>query len=186
MQDWQLALILYSLVLAFRSISNFFKYYSTKKLESLYNDQYIENKTGFVEKSEQVLILFRKAGLEDSGVTVNRTTGMVWAAPSQKIPQYERLTISVFDNITLLNTEVIGAIKEKFKKAKGTFLFRAKQSLNPIFWVEFLLELPKHVSSYLGQKTDTSVVKIIQLIYWLLGILIALEKLGFTDFTSKI
>lgn len=57
-----------------------------------------------------------------------------------------------------------------FHQAIGTFKARAKESLNPISWIEFIITLPKAVLTYLGVKPEHVAIKILQLIYWMAGL----------------
>ena len=50
--------------------------------------------------------------------------------------------------------------------------------INPLFWIEFVLKFPTYFLEYIGLKSENIFIKLVQLLYWIIGIIIGLEKLG--------
>lgn len=85
-------------------------------------------------------------------------------------------SLSGWDNINSNRLDVIGHIKKLFEEAIGVFRFRMKQSFSPFFWIEFILTIPKLILSYLNIQAPDTLVKVIQIIYWVLMVLIGLHS----------
>ena len=166
-----LALILASLI--YRALSNWSKLLKIKKLHELYK----ADKTKFVEESQIALSLFKEAGLKDSGVHVTTKSRLVLRTALQDIPQYQQQNISVFDNLTFNHQDIIPAVNGLFLKAKGIFRHRLKEGISPLFWIQYILQLPSHLLKYLGLGEGNFLMKFIQILYWGLGMIKVLYDL---------
>jgi len=62
-----------------------------------------------------------------------------------------------------------------FEKAISQYAYNARQVLNPIYWIELIIWLPKNIISFLGIDTKLKTVKVLyiplQIIYWTYGII---------------
>jgi hypothetical protein len=80
--------------------------------------------------------------------------------------------LNLLENLLFQNTELLQQARSRLLFAKGYFLTNAKQSLNPLFWLEVLFFLPKAIFSASGIESSSKVMdiglKIAQIIYWLL------------------
>lgn len=56
-----------------------------------------------------------------------------------------------------------------FYEAEGVFLARAKEAFNPLYWIDFVIFLPKHFMAYLGADTEKLLTKILQAVYFLVA-----------------
>lgn len=166
-----LALIIASLI--YRALFNLSKFVKIKSLHELYKADI--NK--FVEESQIALSLFKEAGLKDSGVRVTTKSGLVMRTALQDIPQYQQQNISVFDNLTFNHQDIIPAVNGLFLKAKGIFRHRLKESINPLFWIQYVFKLPSHLLKYLGLGEGNFIIKFIQILYWGLGMIKVLYDL---------
>lgn len=57
----------------------------------------------------------------------------------------------------------------KFHEAIGVYKSRLLETFSPIYWIEFAINLPKKILEYLGIAPESIVIKIFQLIYWIVG-----------------
>ena len=166
-----LALIIISLI--YRALVNYIRF---RKIKSLHNI-YAQDHEQFIEESQIALSLFKEAGLKDHNVHVTTKSRLVLRTAFQDIPQYQQQNISVFDNITFIHPDVNPAVVSLFMKAKGVFRHRLKESMNPLFWIQYTLTLPTYLLEYLGVKEGNLIIKLIQVIYWGLGIVKLLNDL---------
>ena len=72
------------------------------------------------------------------------------------------------DNITQLDDQVVGLIAQAFLTAKGVYKKRILESINPLYWINCILYLPKHIFTYLNFDPDIFFVKLFQLIWWII------------------
>lgn len=173
MDFWIVFLALIFVSLIYRALSNFSKLDKIKKLHKLY----IADINKFVEESQIALSLFKEAGLKDGGVQVTTKSRLVLRTAMQDIPQYQQQNISVFDNLTFNHQDIIPAVNGLFLKAKGIFRHRLKESINPLFWVQYILQLPSYLLKYLGLGEGNFMMKLIQVLYWGLGMIKVLYDL---------
>ena len=64
--------------------------------------------------------------------------------------------------------------QKAFKNAIGVFKGRIFESINPKYWIDCVLFLPKNLLMYLNVSAESIFIKIFQLIYWLFGIILTL------------
>lgn len=88
--------------------------------------------------------------------------------------------LNVLDNLLYQNEQILRRARDCLFIAKGYFLTQTKQSLNPIYWLEILFYLPSSLVSASGIETTSKFaeagIKIAQLIYWALIVLLVLTR----------
>ena len=136
---------------------NFNKYYQCKDYLNKYNE-YLENPYWELsEHKSHVIKLFKDAGLKDSTIQFIKPLGLSHVAHGNAW---------VFDQFPNDREEVVGKTIDYFHQAIGVYRLRAREVFNPLYWIEFIIYLPKHVFNYLGVSPESVVIKIAQLIYW--------------------
>ena len=80
--------------------------------------------------------------------------------------------VSVLRNFPHARRDMVEITVTKFHEAIGVYKRRIFETINPLYWFELLIFLPKKVSSYFGVKTDKVLVKFFQAAYWLITITI--------------
>lgn len=58
---------------------------------------------------------------------------------------------------------------EIIRDALAIFLNRILESLNPLYWIETIINLPKTALIYLGLPSESVFIKALQLIWWILA-----------------
>ena len=100
----------------------------------------------FLESRSQVVELVNDAGVSDQNVTMSQPVG------------YGNLQVrnaSVLDNFPHLSVEMSSAAQRLMREATGVYRGRRWQTFNPLYWVEFLIYLPREVlGSYMGVESD--------------------------------
>ena len=128
------------------------KNYSTDKAQKL---DALSHKT-------QILNYIKNAGVKDKTIPVAQPLGYGQIASS---------TVSVFNNIMNQRQDIAANVTDCLLEAKGNYWFRFINSFNPFYWLRIIIFIPKYIFSYLGLKEENIVVKIFQLIYWLIAII---------------
>lgn len=167
MEFWIIFIVLILASLIYRALFNFSRLRKIKSLHTLYKTDLDK----FIEESQIALSLFKEAGLKDHGVQVTTKSRLVLRTASLDIPQYQQQNISIFDNLTFNHEDVVPAVTGLFMKAKGIFRHRLKESINPLFWIQYILNLPAHLLKYLGLGEGNFIIKSIQILYWGLGMI---------------
>jgi hypothetical protein len=95
--------------------------------------------------------------------------------------QIQNKSFSPLDNLLVLNEDLLMSARNTINVAKGYYWTEAWLSLSPLFWIELVVYLPKHLIKSL-QLDDTKagvnvVTNVIQVIYWVVGIIYTVYKL---------
>lgn len=147
-------------------------YYFTKvrKMNQLKDEYYKYLNHGrfdFLQNKQQIIELFKLAGVKNFGATyvqpVSYGQGIIH-------------NLNGFNNINVMREDIIGNVRMAFEESIGVFKNRMRQSFNPIYWIELVIRLPEKLFSFVSITPPTSIMKIIQLLYWIVGFLIALDK----------
>ncbi|MDR3668667.1 MAG: hypothetical protein P4L35_17640 [Ignavibacteriaceae bacterium] len=105
-----------------------------------------------------------KTGIQDQETLYMKPVGMGFA---------QEQIISTLDNF-LLNPEIMVNATEIILRAKGFYKIQALKSFKPLFWIEFIVFLPKELLKYFGvdetPKGASVMMKVFQVIYWLASI----------------
>ena len=160
-----------------RFVLNFQKYLFLRKAETNYDtfvrstfDDADENLVSkgkisadwITENQIEIKKLILKCGLQDPKETLMKPIGLNYATST---------SVSTLDNLLYVNEKIMEWGRDLIKKAKGYYRRQAYLSLNPIFWIESLLFLPRVIINYLNiekeNKTKPSVINIFQILYWL-------------------
>lgn len=106
-----------------------------------------------------------KTGIRDQTQTYMKPLGLGFA---------KEKGISALDNLAYLNSEIMESSREIIKRAKGYYKIYAFKSFNPIFWIEFIVFMPKEILKYIGvteeEKISSLVIRIFQILYWIISI----------------
>jgi hypothetical protein len=92
----------------------------------------------------------------------------------------QQQSISALDNLSFLNIDIMKTGREIVNRAKGYYRIQAMKSFNPLFWIEFVLFLPKELLKYLGvdskAKIGSLITNIFQIIYWIASLFFMYQK----------
>ncbi|MDZ7789040.1 MAG: hypothetical protein U5L08_00810 [Xanthomonadales bacterium] len=112
-----------------------------------------------------------KRRVEQAGVSNPRKTIMEPAGYGHVSQQ----SMSVLDNMLFQNQEILGKANHTMRLAAGHYKVEAIKSINPLFWVEVLIFLPKQIVSSAGLEVTSKAadisLKFVQVVYWSLIIL---------------
>ena len=165
------------LLVAARAIYYTYYYLLTRKFLMKYEDHARNQNDWYIAENRQRIVeLFKKANIRDTKLPYASPIGYGYMQTGKA---------SVFDNIQSLKTNVVEIVYSKFREAKGTFRSRIFQSFNPIFWIESVIYLPKAILNYLGMTGDSLFIRIIQVLWWIIGAMGLVVGIVFNkDFTS--
>ncbi|MDA3813505.1 MAG: hypothetical protein PF570_04550 [Candidatus Cloacimonetes bacterium] len=121
------------------------------------------NATEWLESNQiEIKRVVLKTGLRDLSNSYMEPMGLGYA---------QRKDISALDNITYLDLEMMQKLKLIFKRAKGFYKKQALKNINPIFWIEVIIFLPREILKYFSVeenvKLGSAIVKVLQVIYWI-------------------
>lgn len=157
-------LIVFVFLVVIHAIYNLINFLRYSHIENLLIGNYTTdvklNTKAKIHKNE-ILNYIKNAGVEDTHIGVAEPIGYGKVASS---------TVSIFSNILSTRADIAYSVRESLLEAKGNYWSRFINSINPFYWLKIILYIPKSIFSYLGLNTDSILIKIFQLIYWLIGI----------------
>lgn len=109
-----------------------------------------------------ILNYIKYSGISDRKIPVSQALGYGQIATG---------CISIFENLLNNRSDVAIHVSNLLLEAKGNYWSRFINSFNPFYWIRIVLYIPKYLLSYLGVKADSIIIKVFQLIYWLIGII---------------
>ena len=109
--------------------------------------------------------LLKDAGIKDSFVAHVEPVGYGQAQAGQ---------FSVFENFPSDIKGMYYSMLGKFHEAVGVYKTRTIETINPFYWVEFIIFLPKYLLEYIGISQEKSLTKIIQITYWIISLIFGL------------
>ena len=87
--------------------------------------------------------------------------------------------ISALDNLLFMNKDIMEASRELLERAKGHYKIQAWLSLSPLFWIEFIVLIPREIVKLTGfdseKKVTKSILNIAQLLYWIVTIIYTIK-----------
>jgi hypothetical protein len=152
-------------ILFIKIILNLSKFLQCKYLLNKYIHWLKDTSLSLVEKKSKVISLIKGVGVSDSCVPYIAPVGYGKLVTNE---------LSVLNNFPSNRRDIFELTREKFHDAIGVYRRRILQTFNPLFWIETVIFLPKKILVYLGVKNSESVViKLLQIVWWGFGILIA-------------
>lgn len=152
-------LILFLVVVAIKFSLNFYNFLRIKTLNN-YHLEFLEGKhPNFVEHRQEVLELFKKAHVKNAYIPISEPTGY---------GQIVNMNVDVFSMFPSDLLVISGPAIKMFSEAQGVFRKNMFDSINPIFWIEFLIFLPKNLLIYLGLNHQKTLFKTFNLIFTLI------------------
>lgn len=114
------------------------------------------------QSRSRTIALMKQAGVENVGFPLSQPMGF---------GQVANMTARVFDQypsrVQILAVQTSAA----FEEAIGTFKGRALDAVNPLYWLSLIVYLPTRLCTALGAKQKSLFPKILQGIYWALGVI---------------
>lgn len=147
-------------IIAVKFVINFANYIQCKRYLARYKQYINEPDWKFVEHKSRIVKLLKDAGVSDSTVPYVEPVGFGYI---------RRASVSVQKNITATRGDVVGSSTAMLHEAIGVYRSRMLETFNPLYWIEFLIHLPKQTLGYLGISPESTVVKIAQLLYWIIS-----------------
>lgn len=84
-----------------------------------------------------------------------------------ELRHYYRMKVSVFANFPNSREDFAAPLLAMFLESIGTYRARMLESLNPLYWIEAIVYLPRTVMGYLDLPTKGTGIKILQLVWWI-------------------
>lgn len=131
-----------------------------------------EKATDWIEENQlEIKKIVLNSGIGDQRKSYMESLGLGYA---------KEKAVSAIDNLAFLNSEIMGTGRQMLQRASGHYKIQAVKSFNPIFWIEFIVFLPKEILKYFNVDENAKIgsisIKILQVIYWIISIYFTYQK----------
>lgn len=186
MNNYYLIGIGFGILIVVRFLLNISKYYYLKKVvnkRKIYIDgrfedsneglkKYSDSAASWIQENQiEIRKIVLATGIQDQRKSFMAHLGFGYT---------ERQSMTALDNLLLLDIELFHGAAEIINRAKGFYKTQAIKCFNPLFWIEFIIFLPKEILKYFGvnenEKIGSTITKIIQIIYWLASLFFMYQK----------
>lgn len=153
-----MAVFIYALVVlaSLKLLINTSRYIQCRRYIKMYSRYLADPDWRLTEHKSQIANLLEGAGVQDTVIGFTEPAGWGFVRHGEA---------SVLMNLTNRRADVVSAFSKMLYEAKGTYRARALETFNPIYWIEFVIFLPRKLLGYLGIAPEHLVVKVTQLIY---------------------
>lgn len=167
-------------ILSLKIIINFvnwmqLKYYKSEYLLFLGGKN---NSQKLTESKQKFRSLIENANVDDSHIPYTEWTGY---------GHYATINASVLRNFPHNDAQIASLTISKIDEAIGVYKSRVFNTINPLYWIQLIIYLPRRVLFNLGYKKNNFFVKLLQCIWWIVsGISAFLYSLYKTEIDTTI
>jgi hypothetical protein len=168
-----LSIVGYKVLLNFIALIKIKKFHSTyvNYIEKIKNPEWTKIREKILQNKTDIIQILTKCSLKDFGVFTTTPTGY---------GHVEHKQVSILQNLQYIGqigeVNIPSTIDIYLIQAKGILKKRMIEALSPLYWINTLIFLPQNIITYLGFSPDNkkteSIMKVINVIYWIVAILI--------------
>ena len=160
----KIIVLFFLVILLTKLLLNTYNYFRIKKLKQYYEEFLRSKRKNMCEFKNEVLELFKKANVEDASIPV---------AEHISRSQVMNGMVSIFSMFPTIRPNFAAETLNMFDCAIGSFRKNIVDCINPIFWLDLIVNFPKHIIDYLGFDEKSKATKAIKLlstfIWWLIA-----------------
>lgn len=157
------AIIIFVSVVLYKAISNATKYHRCKKFHAMFKSWIADECASLPEYKREIISLIKGAGVSDSFLPTSQPVGY---------GQVANYNASVLENFPSRIAIFAASVDAKFDEAIGEYRHRTYEAFNPLYWIDIVIFLPKHLLSYIGLSDSNTAFKITNVIltalWWLI------------------
>lgn len=144
-------LIIFLSIILYKFLTNYIRLKQLQKYEREFID-FLSNKSCIIdEHSVQTINLFKRAGIRDAKIPISQPIGF---------GQVANFNASTFQNFPMTQRAVSEPALVMFRNATGIYRTRMLESINPIYWTDLIVFLPKNLLDYIGINSDAAAFKL--------------------------
>ncbi|MFQ7092178.1 MAG: hypothetical protein ACLRQ8_10255 [Coprococcus sp.] len=158
-------------IVGYKFLSNLLHCLRIRKLHQYFCEFMKQQRDNMNLYRQEVLSLFEKAHIKDVKIPVSERIG------NSQIANWTASTFSMFPS---LRPAFSSTALNMFEEAEGVFRKNMIDSINPFYWIDLIIFLPKTLLSYLGISSETSTYKIcnvlLTFIWWVFEVFLIYYK----------
>lgn len=170
-------LLVFAGIIIVRILINAYRLYRLHVIKRIYEGWFDKKNDKFQEYVLELISLFKAANVSDASIAIVQPAGYNHVMTGQT---------SAFQNAGNRRMDIVAHILNSFDRAAGVFKRNMAESLNPIFWIGFVVFLPKHLLTYLNVKESSISIRISQMIWWLVAPVAAIFRTQIYEAITKL
>lgn len=155
-------IILFALIVVYKALLNLTRLKELQHYEKEFIAFLSDEPSKIDEHKMQTIALLKKAGIPDSQMPVTQPVGFGHIAS---------FNASVYHNFPMAERTIAEPALLMFKNAIGVYKSRMIEAINPLYWIDLIVFLPKNLLAYIGLDMDNASSKLLNvflsLIWWL-------------------
>lgn len=155
-------------------LTNLYKWYRTNKICNLYVEWLAKSEVTFNIQHYKSEVLSLVAVIPPKMLAFSQPLGYGQIANGHAY---------AMDQFPSRREDFASAILQTMEEAIGYYKFQVRQCINPIYWIEFFVWLPKRLTTFLGLNSELKAMKLVNLFFQLIYWAILLLKFFGYDFT---
>jgi len=163
----------------YKLITNLINFYNAKKLLDLYITWLAQNKDykKLAQEKQTFNELIKKANITDPHIQTVQPMGY------GKLASFKA---SIAENFPSRLADFASVTQETLLQIQGIFKKRCWETFNPLYWLNLLIYLPQNLLQYLGFCGKNIFTKLLQLLWWIIGIFTAAATQLYPDLCRQI
>lgn len=158
-------IIAFLLIFSYKLISNIMYLIRIMYYYSLYSD-FLKNKsTKIFQHKNHVIDLFKQANISNASYPVSQNSGCNIVSSGYT---------SIFSSFPTKDFRILKPTEATFQNAIGIFKGRIFECFSPKYWIDCIIFLPRNILIYLNISAESIFIRICQIIYWLIGVILTL------------
>lgn len=167
-------------VIATKLVINLYYFIICKRTYDTYKEWCTYANNNCPQTKSLAIKIFKKAHIKSSSVVITEPSGY------GHLSTYKS---DIFDNYPCLDERCIEFTIRAFEEAIGYFKGEMLNAINPIYWIETIIFLPKNILDYIGADTDKVSSKILNVVltfvWWVLATLAVMYKSNIISFINN-
>ncbi len=162
-------MIILGIIIFLKLVLNASKFYQISRYLKKYEDyvKAVANKSEedtwkYVQDQSSIISLLKGAEITDSRLPYVEDVASGYGGAFVR-----KGTFSIMENIFSVRADVVAVTTHMFNVAIGYYKARTLESVNPLYWLELIVFLPKKIMEHLNFQHDPT-KKILQVIYWII------------------
>ena len=157
-------IIFFIVVLIYKVIINIYYFFRIKHLSKMHLSWLAGEAPKFPTYKNEIISLFKKAGIKNLLV------------PTAQRIDYGRIATfnaDVFTNFPNTTPDIYKGAIRMFYEAEGIYRQRIFETFSPVYWINSIIFVPKHLLTYLGFNQEKTLFKacnvLLTFIWWTFG-----------------
>ena len=132
-----------------------------------------DKKTKILQDRTNLKRLIEQADIDEAYIPTSQLLGY---------GQVANYNINVLENFPSNRRDLVVITTRLINDALGVYKQRIINVFNPLWWIKSIIFLPRVLTNYIGINVDSLSVKIIQVLWWMIGVAVTIFKTVYPEY----